>query len=96
MELSVPGRLPCFPAKEAVVDKDIEQQIGSVKDEVGALSWWLLTSLLVFVRGPVDEHQASHADLDVGCKSTSTSRTASKGCLDDSLVTWLWFVTGIT
>ena len=69
---------------------------GAGKDEVRALPWWLLTSLLVFVRGSVDEHQASHADLDDGCKSTSTSRTASKGCLDDSLVTWLWFVTGIT
>ena len=96
MELSIPGHLPCFPAKEALVDEDVEQQMRSGKDEVRALPWWLLMSLLVFVRGFEDDHQPSRADLDGGCKSTSTSRTASKGCAHRSLVTWLWFVTGIT
>ena len=94
-KMSVPGRLPCFPAKEALVDEDVEQQMESGKDEVGALPWWLLTSLLVFVRGSLDDHQPRHADLDRGYKSTSTSRKASKGC-PYGLIEWLWFVTGIT
>ena len=98
MELPAPGHLPCFPAKEALVDEDVEQQMRSGKDGVSlrALPWWLLMSLLVFVRGFEDDHQPSRVDLDGGCKSTSTSRTASKGCAHRSRVTWLWFVTGIT
>ena len=95
MELSAPGLLPCFPAKEALVDEDVEQQMRSGKDEGrAALPWWLLMSLLVFVRGSEDD-QHSHAELDRGY-TTSTSRTASKRCRNRSLIKWLWFITGIT